>query len=594
MADIRIIIQERYQRFIALDELNQRLDPTEDKLVFEVYGDKERLRILLPDEELDSWYDIMEESISSGKADAFVWPADELPYPLNPQLDVLALCVKQHARDKNTVLAKENIQASHPLSGYVAIVGKRENKDLLSRFERYDVKANWGKVALAGFGPGDHELITKKAAHQLETCDVIFYDDLVNEDYLQNFAAEKIYVGKRKGQHKFDQEIINELMYREALKGRNVVRIKGGDPLIFGRGAEEYHYLQSRMIQTTIIPGISSAFAAAAHAVIPFTERSLSSSVVLLSGHDIHKLRIPQADTLVFYMGASNQKELAREIIVQGWPDSTPVGVVYNVSNPGQQIYRGTLEDLMQNGSGLPSPSIIIVGKTAGYYSSSDKKWLYTGASIDEVKLRGHLVHTPLISIEAATLDENVKTVIENLSSYQRIIFTNRYAVNHFFDKLCELGMDVRNLHGIRIDSIGKTTSKALKSIGLVVPPLSENESVDGMLDMYGKERTSGENIIIPCSNQSSKVLQNGLYGMGNKVESLQVYAVVKNKAIIKQNLTRFQGLVFSSPATVEAFLEIYGEIPTHLQVKCVGALTKKAVHNALGNTSEVSSRRAV
>ncbi len=587
MADIRIIIQEKHQSLIALDEIYQ----TADNVMFEVYANNKQIRILALDEEQDSLFDAMEQSVFSDKADAFVWPADELPYPLNAQLEVLALCDKLHSPDKNTIFKKGNI---HPLNGYLAIIGKRERTDLFNGLSPLDVRTKWGKVALAGFGPGDHELITKKAAHQLETCDVIFYDDLVNEEYLQRFSAEKKYVGKRKGQHKFDQEVINELMYREALKGKNVLRIKGGDPLIFGRGAEEYHYLQSRLIQTTIIPGISSAFAAAAHAVIPFTDRSLSSSVALLSGHDIHKLRIPQADTLVFYMGASNQKELAKEIIAQGWPDITPVGVVYNVSNPNQQIYRGTLEDLMQNGSGLPSPSIIIVGKTAGHYASTDKKWLYTGASIDEVKLRGHLVHTPLISIEASVLDQDVKAVLENLSSYQRIIFTNRYAVDHFFAKLCELGMDVRNLYGIRIDSIGKTTSKALRAIGLVVPPLSEKESVEGMMDVYAAEQVSGENIIVPCSNQSSKVLQKGLYALGNNVESLQVYAVVKNKAIIKQNLTRFQGLVFSSPVTVEAFLDIYGEIPTHLQVKCVGALTKKALRNALQNSSEGNTRKAV
>lgn len=594
MADIRIIFEERHHSLLVLDEISHKQDDKEGKLKFEVFKQKEHIRISLHTEDQDSVYDKMEGFLLSGIADAFVWAADELPYPLNPQLDVLALYAKLHSSDKKTVSANVNLMPLHPLSGYMAIVGKRDRTDLLRRLKPYDVRTNWGKVSLAGFGPGDHELITKKAARELETCDVILYDDLVNEAYLQNFSAEKKYVGKRKGQQKFDQEIINELMYREALKGRNVLRIKGGDPLIFGRGAEEYHYLQSRMIQTTIIPGISSAFAAAAHAVIPFTERSLSSSVALLSGHDLHKLRIPLADTLVFYMGASNQKELAREIIAQGWPDSTPVGVVYNVSNPDQQIYRGTLDDLMQNGSGLPSPSIIIVGKTAGSYASSDKKWLYTGASIDEVKLRGHLVHTPLISIEASVLDENATAVMRNLASYQRIIFTSRYAVDHFFAKLCELGMDVRNLYGIRIDSIGKTTSKALKGIGLVVPPLSKKESVGGMLYLYAKEGLSGENIIIPCSNQSSKVLQNGLDGLDNKVQSLHVYAVVKNKAILKQNLSRFQGLVFSSPATVEAFMEIYGEIPSHLQVICLGALTKKALRMALQNTSEVNTRKAV
>ncbi|SMO86265.1 uroporphyrinogen-III C-methyltransferase [Saccharicrinis carchari] len=564
MAEIRIIIDHKHHKHICMGDISEALVQNGINARFN-FTDVEGGRVS----------HVMEQILISDKAEAYVLPAKKIPYPLNTQLEVLALLPITEKQNKTDYPLFENDLKKNPLEDYLAVVGKKGMPEIKKCLEQMDVRARWGKVILAGFGPGDHDLITKKAAFHLECCDVIFYDDLVDEVFLHGFEAEKIYVGKRKGKHKFDQEIINEWMYQEAIKGKNVVRVKGGDPLIFGRGAEEYHYLQSRLVQATIIPGISSAFAAAAQAVIPFTERSLSSSVALLSGHDMHKLKIPKADTLVFYMGASNQKELAQEIIAQGWSEGTPVGVVYNVSNPNQQIYRGTLGDMMINGSGLPSPAIIIVGRTAGTYSSPNQKWLYTGAALEETNLKPDMIHTPLISIVSNPMDVDIKWCLAHISSYNRIIFTSRYAVRHFYDKLCHAGKDVRDLHGVRIDSIGKTTSKALKEIGLMVKPLSVNESIEGMLKVYRETGLTAENVLLPGSKQSTGLLQKELCRLGNKAHALKVYKVVKNKAIIRQNLMRFHGIVFSSPATVEAFIAIYGSIPSHLQLKCIGQQTK-------------------
>ncbi len=528
-------------------------------------------RISMIEDKDTSVYDLLEESVIVDESDVFIYWSRQLPYPLNNELEVFALV--------------ESCEENKEENNYLAIVGKKQDRSLKELFSVLDVRTNWGYVKLAGFGPGDKFLLTKKTEYNLYRSEVIFYDDLVDEEYLRKFCAKKVYVGKRKGEHKFDQEKINELMYQEAIKGKWVVRIKGGDPLIFGRGAEEYHYLKSRFVDSEIIPGISSAFAAAASAVIPFTERSLSSSVVFLSGHDLIKLKIPKADTLVFFMGASNQKELAGLIINEGWDENTPVGIVHNASKPQQKVYRGDLADLKHNGSGLPSPSIIIVGKTAGGYNEQQKRWLYTGASLEEVKSKSQYVHTPLISIEALKNNQEVNTELFNLTQYNRIVFTSRYAVYHFFNCLNNSGLDARSLGGIEIDSIGKTTSKALFEKGLVIAPLSNRESIDGMLETYGKKRIFGENVLVPCSNQSSGALQKGLRRLGNRVKELQVYNVVKSNAIVKQNLDRFEGIVFSSPATVEAFAEAYGDIPKHIQIKCRGRETEKAVERLLINT---------
>lgn len=501
----------------------------------------------------------------------------------NDKLDAIVVATyKLKSLSLENRIAEELPFKTHPLQGHLAVVGKKGNIELKKQLEEKDIRKKWGKVVLAGFGPGDKWLITKKAEYNLHRAEVIFYDDLVDEKYLNQFCAKKIYVGKRKGKHKFDQNEINELMYRTAKKGKWVVRIKGGDPLIFGRGAEEYHYLQSRLLDAEIIPGITSAFAAAANSIIPLTERSLSSSVAFLSGHDLNKLKIPKVDTLVFYMGASNQQELASKIIAEGWHENTPVGVVYNASNLDHKIYRGSLKELKINGSGLLSPSIIIVGKTAQKYNEQQKKWLYTGISVDDFKMDAHVVHTPLISIKNIEMNDEIRYEMENLKFYHRIIFTSRYSVHHFFKKLFELGKDVRSLSHLSIDSIGKTTSQALREYGLIITPLSVSESSDGMVEFYKQNNVSGESVFIPRSNQGTSILPDGLKALGNKVCAINVYHTHMNKTIIKQDLDQFNGVVFTSPSTVNVFVEVYNEIPSHLKIKCRGLQTEKILQMAL------------
>ncbi|GAF03842.1 uroporphyrinogen-III C-methyltransferase [Saccharicrinis fermentans] len=574
MEEIKIAIGDKCAHLIPFDSIQQTLKNFGmgcQQVLVDTKGDTsvDMEELMFP-----SVSKMLGESILNNRADMYIMPAMNLPYPLFSELSIFAL-----------LPAKNIVSTSSSLHELLALVGSQENEKLKKCFESKDVRRGWGRVVLAGFGPGDEGLITKKTEYNLKNADIIFYDDLVNEDYLnKTFSAEKVYVGKRKGKHKFDQEKINEFIYREALKGKWVVRLKGGDPLVFGRGAEEYHYVRSRLVRAEIIPGISSAFAAAANAVVPFTERALASSVAFLSGHDMHKVKIPQADTLVFFMGASNQQELARLIVAEGWPESTPVAVVHNASNPGQRIYKGNLSELKEKGSGLPSPSIIFVGKTAGEFSGMQNKWLYTGASLDEVKYRTDLVHTPLIAIEPVVLNHHHRLAMDSLKSYDRIVFSGRYAVYYFFERLFDLGKDVRDLYGLKIDSIGKTTSKALREKGLIVQPLSEKESVSGMLEMYGRERVSGENILIPCSAQSTGTLQKGLRRLGNRVNELQLFQVVQNESIVKQSLDRFEGVVFTSPATVEAFFAVYAHVPTHLKVKCRGRLTEKRYRELLSN----------
>ena len=514
------------------------------------------------------------QSFSEASDSVAIVEGQDVPYPLSEELEIYAVV-------PNTSFYVEEEQTS--LQNYLVVIGSKNKGEFKSLFTDFDLRQDWGSVSLAGFGPGDYSLITRKAEYNLLKADIIFYDDLIDQDYLRKFSAEKVYVGKRKGAHKFDQNKINELMYQAALKDKDVVRIKGGDPLIFGRGAEEYHYLAKRWIDAEIIPGITSAFAAAASSIIPLTERSLSSSVALLSGHDLNKLRIPKADTLVFYMGASQQQQLAARIIDEGWHENTPVGIVHNASKSNQQIYRGTLAKLKNESSGLPSPSIIIVGKTAREYQDNPDKWLYTGFSVNDWQKDENIVHTPLINIEEVSITDSLKSAINNINQYHRIVFTNRYSVQYFFDVLFELGLDVRHLGSVKIDCLGKSTSEALRNRGLLIQPFALEETSSAMLQKYKESEILNENILIPGSDQINSVLREGLIKLGNQVDKLEVYQKVRNHSIVKQNIDQFKGVIFTSPQEIEIFKEVYGEIPQRLQIKATGSRTRSSLEQEKG-----------
>lgn len=473
---------------------------------------------------------------------------------------------------------------THPLQGHLAVVAKRGNKELSELFEEFDVRKKWGEVIIAGFGPGDPGLITRRAEAFLAWADYIVYDDLIDTSILGRYCAHKIYVGKRKGAHYSQQDEINRIMHQHAVSGKRVVRLKGGDPLVFGRGAEEFHYLSERLVKASIIPGISSALAAAASAVVPLTARGVSSSVVFLSGHDLVKLQVPKADTLVFFMGASNQRELALKLVHEGWSPSTPVAIVKDASKQSEEKRRYTLQTLSVDENPLGSPSIIIVGHSAGIRGhETPKRWLFTGLHVSDFKEEGICVHSPMIAIEPLPMNPQIKAELEAIGSYDRIVFTSRYAVQHFFDRLMELGLDARSLSLVKITSIGETTSKALRDKGILAPPELAEDSSHGLVQWFATQALAPERILIPRSALGLSVLPDGLTGLGHKVTALPVYNTVMPDNIIRHNLDEFDGVVFTSPSTVDNFIRFYGQVPQHLKVLTRGRETLKRVGECSG-----------
>lgn len=221
-----------------------------------------------------------------------------------------------------------------------------------------------GKVILAGFGPGDPGLLTLKANQYLREADIIFHDALLDISYLSQFKGEKIPVGKRHGKHSKKQEEINHLLLNEALRGKKVVRLKGGDPMIFGRGGEEISFLRDNHVDVEVIPGISTALAAAAQYGLPLTHRNISSSVAFCLGHDLSKRPFPKSDTLVFYMGANKQCEISKGLMEEGWSPETPVALMSNISNPQSKAVISKLGSLCQEKLLNDTPLLIVVGET--------------------------------------------------------------------------------------------------------------------------------------------------------------------------------------------------------------------------------------
>jgi uroporphyrin-III C-methyltransferase len=230
-----------------------------------------------------------------------------------------------------------------------------------------------GKVYLTGAGPGDIDLLTVKALRVVQEADVIIYDRLANPDILQQAKSgcEFIYVGKEDSHHTLPQEEINEVIYQAALKHEHVVRLKGGDPLVFGRGGEEGIYLRERGIAFEFIPGITSAIAVPEYAGIPVTHRGVTVSFRVVTGHESpnkNRSQIPWQnyktdDTIVFLMGLHNLKKITKKLIEIGKPASHPVAVISRGTTPDEKTVVGTLEDIYEKAKDLPTPALIVVGE---------------------------------------------------------------------------------------------------------------------------------------------------------------------------------------------------------------------------------------
>ncbi|GMO32697.1 MAG: hypothetical protein Pg6B_01820 [Candidatus Azobacteroides pseudotrichonymphae] len=465
---------------------------------------------------------------------------------------------------------------THSLQGNLAIVGRKNDKNVKNLFCIQDIRKRYGKVSLVGFGPGDPDLLTIGGYKALLSADIIFYDDLLNQEFLSRFLVEKVYVGKRKEVHRFHQGEINEFLYREAISGKRVVRLKGGDPMIFAHGREEIDFLQSRFVEVNIIPGISSGIAMSSYTHIPLTYRGLASSVAFVTGHSEENIQVPTTDTLVYYMSGANLSVIARKLIAVGRREDLPVALIYSVSLPNQKIWYSSLKELQYSIIKYPTPILLIIGEVVSFEKKETCKSqvLLTGTS-NETSIRYvNAIHTPLIKINKIENNKRLYTSIKEISVFDWIIFTSRYGVYYFFESLNEMKLDMKVLSAVYIASVGKATSLELNKHGFYADIESESESAEGLINYFKVMRLTRKRILLPRSNRGLKYLSELLEQLGNEVIDIPVYTNEINDKAEKVDLSFFQKIVFSSPSGVNAFIQLYRMLPSGIQMIAKGKTT--------------------
>lgn len=522
---------------------------------------------------------------------------------------------------------------THPLQGFLAITAKK-GSDLKQAFASKSILDKQGSVYLVGFGPGDPDLLTIKAAKAIDAADIIFYDDLIDDSYLADKKAEKIYVGKRAGYHHKEQADINRLLLDAAREGKNVVRLKGGDPMIFAHGSEEIEYLESNLIKVNVIPGITTASALAASQKISLTHRDFSSSVALVSGHTPHPVT-PDAETLVYHMGAKQLQTIATQLIdKEGWAFNTPVLLTYNVSRPDEQTFETTLWNLrngeMQN---LPTPLIALIGNVAGlkHHQASDiKPTLYTGTLPAIEKRKADYTYTPLIEISyhpsyfTKILEDNyckqydgkcfTKYCEWDESQALYYIFTSQYGVEATLEDY-DLIFKEQEKHVFI--SIGDTTTEALHKAGVKNVIQVEQDNRYGVIEWFKKEkerldaarpqyehsfelfekmdldnydheladfvyRYENRLVFYPHSSLSPEDIPLALQELGFDVLSAIVYnnELPKNPRLV--NLNHFKRIVFTSPSTIDNFIKLYGKLPENTEFITRGPITQAHLEEVL------------
>ena len=523
---------------------------------------------------------------------------------------------------------------THPLQGFLAITAKKGSQALQQAFASKSILNKQGSVSLVGFGPGDPDLLTIKAAKAIDAADIIFYDDLIDDSYLADKKAEKIYVGKRAGYHHKEQADINRLLLEAAREGKNVVRLKGGDPMIFAHGSEEIEYLESNLIKVNVIPGITTASALAASQKISLTHRDFSSSVALVSGHTPQPVT-PDAETLVYYMGAKQLQVIATQLIdKEGWAFNTPVLLTYNVSRPDEQTFETTLWNLrngeMQN---LPTPLIALIGYVAGlkHHQASDiKPTLYTGTLPAIEKRKADYTYTPLIEISyhpsyfTKILEDNYcehydgKSFTEycewDESQALYYIFTSQYGVQATLDYY-DLILKEQEEHVFI--SIGDTTTEALHKAGVKDVIQVEQDNRYGVIEWFKKEkerldaarpqyehsyelfekmdldnydheladfvyRYENRLVFYPHSSLSPEDIPLALQELGFNVLSAVVYNNELPKNPRRVNLNHFKRIVFTSPSTIDNFIKLYGKLPENTEFITRGPITQAHLEEVL------------
>jgi uroporphyrinogen III methyltransferase / synthase len=492
-----------------------------------------------------------------------------------------------------------------------------------------------GFVSLVGAGPGDPGLITVRGAECLAHADVVVYDRLANPLLLRLAPkAEWISVGKQPNRHPVPQEEINSLLIEKTADGKRVVRLKGGDPFVFGRGGEEALALSDAGIPFEIIPGITSAIAVPAYAGIPLTHRDVACSAAIITGHRAQWVENPEldwqkcslaGDSLVFLMGVKNLPRLVEQLLAAGRSSDTPVALIERGTTANQKTVTGTLDDIVQRAAEIRPPAVIVVGEvvrlrdqlhwfdeiehrplfglrvlnTKSVPRRSESRLVRVLPPLDEfdsqiLALGGDAIHMPVIQIESCHNSEALQGAVRRLAleqAYDWVVFTSTNAVKALFEQLTTLRLDARALQGVQVGAVGDVTAQALQSQGIIpdfIPDRFTGADLAKQLPIQ-----TGATVLLPRSEIALPELPEILKERGCVVDEVSAYTVKStppDKIVIEQLIAgQIDVVAFFSPSGVKGLADMLAaagytaemaEVLSPVTVACIGQTTEQAAAN--------------
>ncbi|MDP1854039.1 MAG: uroporphyrinogen-III C-methyltransferase [Candidatus Omnitrophota bacterium] len=448
-----------------------------------------------------------------------------------------------------------------------------------------------GKVYLVGAGPGDYKLATLRALELIKRADCIVYDYLANTALLK--SADKgckiIYVGKKGGAHTLPQGKINRLLIASAKKYKTVVRLKGGDPFIFGRGGEEALFLRKHKINFEIVPGVTSAIAVASYAGIPLTERAYNSSVGFITGHEDPTKKESNIDwqalarglgTLVFLMGVGNLASISKKLLAAGKPKNTPVAVIRWGTTARQKTVIGNLGNIAEvaRKNKITPPSIIVVGEVVDLRKQLN--WFETkplfGRRIIVTRTReqasklsekledlgGSVIEAPAIKIVSIGADKEVRESLEEKPDW--IFFTSQNGVAEFAQILQRNKKDARILNTAKVCAIGSETAKSLRGIGINADYVPSQYYAEAIIKHFDSLEFKNNSALILRAKKARNVLAQGLRDIGMPVKVIDLYDTLiddQTKLLVKEAFKeKIDWVTFTSSSTVENFIKLLGK----------------------------------
>lgn len=468
-------------------------------------------------------------------------------------------------------------------------------KNLAKKLKRKSYK----KIILAGAGIGAADNITIAVKNALDQADAIIYDRLLNQEILEPYRNKDLYyVGKSMGDHVLSQDEINKLMVDLAKSGKKVVRLKGGDPYVFGRGSEEALFIKENGLEFETLPGLTSGIVCLNTGGIPPTHRYVATSISFITGHrsknkneDFKKYaKLP--GSLVFYMGLKNLPNIIKDLIDGGMKKDKKIAIISNGSSPKQKVYTSTIEKVLEeiDLEKIKRPAIIVISDTIGlreYLNYFENKNFgrkialtrdYESGIKDKKKLESMGFDVKIIPT-IKIVEKNLDILEEKFKdfSYDYLVFTSKNAVKIFFDNLIE-NHDIRDIGKVKIAAIGEKTKKEIEKYNLKVDIVPRNFVGENLLVEMGKYVKKDDKIFFPHSNLSRKKIIDGLDNIGI-LDEIEIYDNIKEEKLDQD--FDFDEIIFTSSSCVNNFVEIYGkEALLNKKIYSIGQITTKTIEN--------------